>query len=49
MAIMYPKNINEYTIREKTAKILSKNFNDEEMSKMRAELKSDKNYYVRRF
>ena len=43
------KNINEYTIREKTAKILSKNFNDEEMSKMCAELKSDKNYYVRRF
>ena len=43
------KNINEYTIREKTAKILSKNFEDAEMLKMRAELKSDTNYYVRRF
>ena len=43
------KNINEYTIREKTAKILSKNFADSDMLKMRSELKSDKNYYVRRF
>lgn len=43
------KSINEYTIREKTAKILSKNFKDEDMAKMRSELKSDSNYYVRRF
>ena len=43
------KNIDEYTIREKTAKILTKNFNDPDMDKMRSELKFDKNYYVRRF
>ena len=43
------KNIDEYTIREKTAKILSKNFDDKTFSQMRLELKQDKNYYVRRF
>lgn len=43
------KNINEYTIREKTAKILSKNFNDKDLITIRSELKNDKNYYVRRF
>ena len=43
------KSINEYTIREKTAKILSNNIEDEELLKIRQELKSDKNYYVRRF
>ncbi len=43
------KSINEYTIREKTAKILSKGFPDEELSEIRQLLKNDTNYYVRRF
>ncbi len=47
--ILTAKNINEYTIREKTAKILTKDFNDLELQNVRIELKNDKNYYVRRF
>lgn len=47
--IKQTKNINEYTIREKTAKILSKIHNDPELLQIRDELKKDKNYYVRRF
>ncbi len=47
--IRQTKDINEYTIREKTAKILSKNFDDVELSQIRQALKNDKNYYVRRF
>jgi len=43
------KEINEYTIREKTAKILSHNFVDNELIEIRNILKNDKNYYVRRF
>lgn len=43
------KSINEYTIREKTAKILSKEFQDKELEKIRQLLKNDTNYYVRRF
>lgn len=43
------KSINEYTIREKTAKILTRTFKDEEFAKMRELLKNDTNYYVRRF
>lgn len=43
------KNIEEYTIREKTAKILSKDFDDSELNVIREELKQDRNYYVRRF
>lgn len=43
------KDINEYTIREKTAKILTKNFNNDTLLKIKEELKQDKNYYVRRF
>ncbi len=43
------KNIQEYTIREKAAKILSRKFNDPELEKIRQELKNDDNYYVRRF
>ena len=43
------KNIQEYTIREKTAKILSKFKNNKELSLIKEELKNDKNYYVRRF
>lgn len=47
--IFQTKNINEYTIREKTAKILTKNFEDTELEKIRQQLKQDKNYYVQRF
>ena len=43
------RRINEYTIREKTAKILSLNFDDKELTTYKNELKQDKNYYVRRF
>ena len=43
------KDINEYTIREKTAKILTKNFDDETCKEIKEILKQDKNYYVRRF
>lgn len=41
--------INEYTIREKAAKILTKNFVDDDLEKTKNSLKSDKNYYVRRY
>lgn len=47
--ILRTKNIDEYTIREKTAKILTQNINDKELLKAKEELKNDKNYYVRRF
>lgn len=43
------KNIGEYTIREKTAKILTRSINDTEINMIRNELKNDSNYYVRRF
>ena len=43
------KNIDEYTIREKAAKILTRQVKDPELLKAREELKNDKNYYVRRF
>lgn len=42
------KNIDDYTIREKTAKILTKIENQEKFDKIKSELKKDKNYYVRR-
>lgn len=41
--------INEYTIREKTAKILTLNFDDNELNIIKKNLKNDTNYYVRRF
>ena len=47
--LLKTKNINEYTIREKTAKILSFGFNDSDQEAAQMELKQDKNYYVRRF
>lgn len=43
------KSINEYTIREKTAKILTKDFLDDELTQIKELLKNDTNYYVRRF
>ena len=47
--ISITKNINEYTIREKTAKILTLNFDDSDLVLARELLKNDTNYYVRRF
>jgi len=47
--ILTAKNIDEYTIREKAAKILTKDFNDVDLENARIELKNDKNYYVRRY
>lgn len=47
--LLKTKSINDYTIREKTAKILTNNFKDDELIKIREELQKDKNYYVRRF
>ena len=41
--------IGEYTIREKAAKILTRNINDSDLNKIREKLKNDSNYYVRRF
>lgn len=43
------KNIGEYTIREKTAKILSKINKNEELLNLQKDLRNDQNYYVRRF
>lgn len=43
------KSIQDYTIREKTAKILTHELFDKDLIKIRNELKNDSNYYVRRF
>ncbi len=43
------KDINDYTIREKTAKILSKIHDDKDLLTIKQELKNDRNYYVRRY
>ena len=42
------KNIEEYTIREKIAKILTRVHPDNELDKIKKELQKDQNYYVRR-
>ncbi len=47
--IIRAKSIGEYTIREKVAKILTRNINDPILIQVRDELKNDSNYYVRRF
>ncbi|MDE6138830.1 MAG: hypothetical protein K2F57_05110 [Candidatus Gastranaerophilales bacterium] len=47
--ILRSKDIEEYTIREKAAKILTNTFEDTELLKAKIELQNDKNYYVRRF
>lgn len=47
--IMRSAKIQEYTIREKAAKILTWNFQDKELELVKLELKNDSNYYVRRF
>lgn len=47
--LLTAKDIDEYTIREKAAKILSKNFDDAELQSAKQQLKHDKNYYVRRY
>ena len=46
--IIQTKDIEEYTIREKVAKILLNETDDNELILIREELKSDTNYYVRR-
>ena len=46
--ITQTKDIEEYTIREKVAKILVNETDDNELISIREELKSDTNYYVRR-
>ena len=47
--ILRSKEISEYTIREKTAKILSRGFSDSDLLNAVNELRSDENYYVRRY
>ena len=47
--ILRAKGFQEYTIREKVAKILTRDFSDLDLQNARIELKNDKNYYVRRF
>lgn len=46
--ILRTKDIQEYTIREKAAKILTRNFSDPELLKAKEVLKNDSNYYVRK-
>lgn len=47
--ILRSKDIEEYTIREKAAKILTHGFSDSELIEAKNQLNNDKNYYVRRF
>lgn len=47
--ILRSKDVQEYTIREKAAKILTRNFEDSELTQAKSELQNDRNYYVRRF
>ncbi len=47
--ILRSKDIQEYTIREKAAKILTYPIIDSELIQAKKELQNDKNYYVRRF
>ncbi len=47
--ILRSKDIEEYTIREKAAKILTHKFEDKELENAKIQLQNDKNYYVRRF
>lgn len=47
--ILRAKDINEYTIREKAAKILTCGFDDAELLSACETLKNDTNYYVRRY
>lgn len=47
--ILRSSEIGEYTIREKAAKILTRDFQDEELLAVKNKLKKDSNYYVRRF
>ncbi len=47
--IVRSSKIGEYTIREKSAKILTRSFKDDELLMIKKILKNDPNYYVRRF
>lgn len=46
--ILCTKDADDYTIREKTAKILSQ-INNPHLKEIKSKLKNDENYYVRRF
>lgn len=45
--LLHIKDIDEYTIREKAAKILTNGYADTELQKAKEQLKNDPNYYVR--
>ncbi len=47
--LLRAKDVEEYTIREKAAKILTKNFDDIELINAKKQLENDSNYYVRRY
>ncbi len=47
--LLRSKNIEEYTIREKAAKILATGFDDSELVEAQHELQNDRNYYVKRY
>jgi len=47
--IIRASKIGEYTIREKTAKILTRGFEDAQLQEIKICLQNDPNYYVRRF
>jgi hypothetical protein len=47
--VIKASEISEYTIREKIAKILTRDFDNPELLKIKQELKNDPNYYVQRF
>ena len=47
--LLKAKDVEEYTIREKAAKILTKNFDDIELINAKKQLENDSNYYVRRY
>jgi hypothetical protein len=46
--LLRAKNLKEYTIREKVAKILTRGFEDRDLLLAQKELEQDENYYVRR-
>lgn len=47
--LLRSKDIEEYTIREKAAKILATGYEDNELIAAQRELQNDRNYYVKRY
>lgn len=47
--LLKAKDVQDYTIREKVAKILTLNFDDSLLTNIKNELKNDSNYYVNRY